>query len=144
MAYSTRPTGGRTALQVTLGVLAAIPLASGAAGMLAGPGSLPGGTGALTATQDSEYRFTNAFWCASSAVIWWTLPRVEQPSPVLRATMATIVLGGVARLRSWQVTGRPHATMTGALALELVGVPALWAWQRHVAHAALASALTLR
>ena len=36
------PDGGRRALQLALGVLSAVPFASGLAGMIAGPAALPG------------------------------------------------------------------------------------------------------
>ena len=47
--------GGRRGLQVTLGILSAIPFLSGLAGMLVGPKTLPGDTSQLGATADSEY-----------------------------------------------------------------------------------------
>ena len=54
--------GGCRGLQVTLGLLSAIPLLSGLAGMLVGPTTLPGDNSQLEPTADSEYRFVNAFW----------------------------------------------------------------------------------
>ncbi len=124
--------GGRRALQVTLGTLAAIPFASGLAGMVLGPAALPADRSRVQASLDSEYRFTNAFWFATAPLIWAQLPRIEQKSPVLQAALGTVFLGGLARAMAWRRTGRPHPVFLAALGLELVVVPALAAWQHRV------------
>ena len=129
-------TGGRRGLQVALGCVAVIPLLSGLTGMARGPAGLPGATGAVDATLDSEYRFVNAFWLAAAPVVWSSLPRVEERGPLLRAALGTAFVGGLGRLASLSTAGRPHPAMLGALAIELVGVPALLAWQARVASAA--------
>jgi hypothetical protein len=128
--------GGRRGLQVTLGVLSAIPFLSGLAGMLVGPKTLPGDTSQLGATADSEYRFVNAFWFATAPVIWSAIPQVEQRTGLLRRLTAVIFVGGLARLVSWRTTGRPHAVFIAATVLELVGLPAVMAWQSRIARLA--------
>jgi uncharacterized protein DUF4345 len=136
MTDQTRTDGGRRARQVTLGTLSAIPFASGLAGMLAGPASLPGRRSVVAPTLDNEYRYAHAVWFAVAPLIWWVVPRVERETTVVGALSATVVLGGLARSLSWRSTGRPHPMMVGAIALELVGVPAVAAWQRRVARLA--------
>lgn len=64
--------------------------------------------------------------------VWSQLTRVASDSAVLPLTLGTVFVGGLARLRSWQQRGRPHPIYVGAIALELVGMPILLAWQRKV------------
>ncbi|MER5212948.1 DUF4345 domain-containing protein [Streptomyces sp. NPDC002838] len=127
---------GRRGLQICLGTVAAIPLCSGTAGMVVGPSALPGQSGQVSATLDSEYRFVNAFWLAAAPVVWSTLPQVERHSRVLQLVLGTAFVGGIGRLVSLRKAGRPHPTMLAALGIELVAVPGLLAWQAAVAKAA--------
>jgi hypothetical protein len=139
MDYSMPEDGGRRALQLTLGVLASIPFATGVVDVVAGSDLLPGGTSDITASLDSEFRFASTFWCAVGPIIWSQLSEVEDESPVLPLTMTTVFLGGLARARSWRARGRPHPIFVGATALELIGMPILLAWHRRVVRAARTS-----
>ena len=121
----------RRRLQWTLGVLAAIPVASAAGEILRGPHGVPGGSPDVIPTVDSSLRYANVFKFAVGPVIWSQLGRVER-SPALSFAATTIAIGGLARLRSWQQRGRPHPVTVGAVALETIGVPILLAWQRRL------------
>jgi hypothetical protein len=128
--------GGRRALQIALGTLAAVPAASGLAGVVRGADVVPGGRATMPPSVDSEYRYAHAIWFAVAPVIWSSLPRIEENGRVVRAVSVAVVLGGLARAWSWRTAGRPHPVFVGATALELVGIPALAAWQAHVARVA--------
>jgi hypothetical protein len=121
----------RRRLQWTLAVLAAIPAASAAGEIVRGPQGVPGGSPDVTPTVDSALRYANVFKFAVGPVIWSQLRRVEQ-SRALTFAAATIAIGGLARLRSWQQRGRPHPVTVAAIALETLGGPILVAWQRSI------------
>jgi hypothetical protein len=125
------PSQNRRALQICLGVLAAVPLASGLWGMIAGPAGLPGGQH-TTATVDSEYRFTNAFWFVAGCVVCWAIPQVERATAVLRVVLGAAFVGGLARLLAMIASGTPHPVFLGALVIELIVVPCVLVWQSRV------------
>ena len=122
----------RRRLQWMLGVMAAIPVASGAGEIARGAQGVPGGSPEVSPTVDSSLRYANVFKLAWGSVIWSQLPRAER-SQAVTWSLATLFVGGLARLRSWQQRGRPHPISVVAIVLELVAPPALIAWQRRIA-----------
>ena len=124
--------GGRRWLQFVVGILAAIPFLTGLAAMIGGPSTLPGDSSRFESSADSEYRFASTFWFAAGPAMWSTVPGIEQNGRRFRAVCGTVFLGGLARLLSWRATGRPHSIFVGAIGLELVGMPALVAWQAKI------------
>ena len=121
----------RRALQWTLGVLTVIPVASAVGEIARGAQGVPGGSPEVVPTVDSSLRYANVFKAAMAILAWSQLERVER-SPVVTYSLATIFVGGLARLRSWQQQGRPHPVTVGAIALETFGVAGLLAWQRRL------------
>ena len=91
---------GRRRLQITLGLIACIPFASGLVSILKGPTALPGNVGKVSSTLDSEFRFINVFWIVVAPVVWLALPSIEKKNPALRLVLVTAFLGGFARLIS--------------------------------------------
>ena len=75
---SQQSSGSRRRLQWTLGVLAAIPVASAAGEIVRGPQGVPGGSPDVIPTVDSSLRYANVFKFAVGPVIWSQLGRVEQ------------------------------------------------------------------
>ncbi len=126
-----RSDDSRRRLQWTLAALAAVPVASAAGEIVRGPQGVPGGSPAVTPTVDSSLRYANVFKLAVGPVIWSQLGNVER-SPATSFAVSTIAVGGLARLWSWQQSGRPHPITVGAIALEVIGGPLLLAWQRHL------------
>ena len=123
--------GSRRRLQWTLGVLAAIPVASATGEILRGPQGVPGGSPDVTPTVDSSLRYANAFKFAVGPVIWSQLARVDQSQTVTFA-LSTIFFGGLARLRSRQQRGRPHPVTLAAIALETIGVAGFLVWRQRL------------
>ncbi|MBN1094377.1 DUF4345 domain-containing protein [Blastococcus sp. TML/M2B] len=132
----TSSDGGRRGLQITLSALAAIPLASGLAGALVGPSSMPGAAGPATPDVESEYRYAHAIYAAAAPLIWSAVPQVERRGALVRGVSGALFAGGVVRLLAWRRTGRPSPALVGAAALELLGTPVLVAWQHRVARRA--------
>ena len=128
---TAKPPSGRKVLIATLTALGAIPVASGAVGVLLGPSGIAGGeiTGS---TVDSEYRFVNTFWLAAGIALWWSLREPESRARTTRTMLALAGLGAGPRLLSWAKRGAPHPSMRAALALELVVVPIILWWHGRV------------
>jgi len=118
----------RAALQWTLGVLSAIPMASALGEILRGPQAVPGGSPDVVPTVDSALRYANVFKFAAGVTILRELGRIERSSAATFA-LSTVAVGGLARIVSWNQCGRPHPAILGAVALETIGVPILLTWQ---------------
>ncbi len=121
----------RSLLLSTVGVLGAIPVATGILGILGGPERAPGG-GATTASVDSEYRFVNVFWTAAGLLLWWTLHRPAERSTGTRAVLGLAAFGGLPRLLSVIRVGLPHPVFRATIVLELAVVPLVMIWHRRV------------
>jgi hypothetical protein len=124
----------RTALLSTIGLLGAVPLATGVLGILRGPEGAPGG-GPTTASVDSEYRFINVFWAAAGPALWWTLLKPAERAGFTRVLLGLASAGGLPRLLSVRRTGWPHPVFRGTIVLELVVVPLVLLWHARVVRA---------
>lgn len=124
----------RPLLLATIGVLGAVPLATGLLGVLRGPAGAPGGA-PTTASVDSEYRFVNVFWAAAGPALWWSLVRAEERAGFTRVVLSLAAAGGLPRLLSVRRTGWPHPVFRGTIVLELVVVPVVLAWHARVIRA---------
>ncbi|MEW2500189.1 DUF4345 domain-containing protein [Amycolatopsis sp. NPDC047767] len=133
----------RTALLTTLGVLGAIPVASGLTAILGGPSRAPGGAPAAPSV-DSEYRFVNTFWTAAGLALWWSLRHPEKRATTTRVVLGTAAVGGVPRLISARRVGAPHPVFRAAIVLELVVVPLVMVWHAVVMRGAAQTPKKLR
>ncbi|WP_080737433.1 DUF4345 domain-containing protein [Rhodococcoides fascians] len=119
-------------LQWTVGLLALAPTISGALIVLRGADGTPGHSPGVSPTIDGELRYANVFKSITGPVIVTQLGEVED-SRVLTAALGTVLAGGLARLLSWQQTGRPHNAAFVAIALEVCVVPAVVMWRHRLA-----------
>lgn len=124
----------RKGLQSTLAILATVPMISGLSEVLRGADGAPGDSPEVSATVDGELRYANVFKIAVGPVIMSQLGTVES-STVVNKALATVFIGGLARLLSWRQRGRPHPNSVVAVGLEVAVVPVLMVWQRRLAAA---------
>jgi hypothetical protein len=75
-------------------------------------------------------------------IYWSTVPQIERHGE--RITLVTLILvgGAVARLIAVVSHGVPTTGILLGLVGELIFVPLLWLWQRHVATVARRTAVT--
>lgn len=122
----------RRLLQAAVAVLALVPVAAGAAGVLFGPrfvqATLP-----VPADLDSHFRYLSGIFLALGVTFWSTVPAIQRRTPVFRLASSLVVVGGLARLGSLAAVGAPGWPHLAGLVLELGVVPLLAVWQARVA-----------
>jgi len=93
--------------------------------VLFGTASIPGELTA-GATVDSRERFYNAIFAGYGLAWCWAAHQRPIPARVVRWLAAIFLLGGIGRLLSMAVHGRPHWFQLPLTALELVLPPIYW------------------
>lgn len=125
----------RRNLQISMAVLACVPVLTGLIGMLGiyDPiyHDLP-----IDPTLDSNLRFYAGVWCGLGLAGFWLLPRIEHQTTLFRAIWLAIFIGGLGRLLSLISVGMPFPPFVGFIALELVGAPLIVWWQAKIAREA--------
>ena len=110
----------------------AVPVLTGIYAVLTGSGGIPGENEA-GASVESELRFYAVLWIAFGAALIWTAPRAARETKLVRALMAVLFAGGIARAIAWAAEGRPDGLFVVLLVLELAIPPLVVLWQRRVA-----------
>jgi hypothetical protein len=123
---------GKRALQVTVAICSAVPIAAGAAGMILGP-ALVAERAADISDLDSQFRYLSGLLLAVGLAYASAVPGIERRRPRFLLLGGIVVLGGLGRLISLLSSGAPSPTMLGALAMELLVTPILTLWQLSVA-----------
>lgn len=126
-----RRRGERRLLQATVALLALVPIAAGAAGVVGGPGFL-GLARPWPEDLDSHFRYLSGLFLALGLGFWSCLPGIERRGARFRLLGGLVVAGGLARLLSLLLAGTPSAGHLAGLGLELVAVPLLLLWQRRI------------
>jgi hypothetical protein len=122
---------GARALSALLLVAGAVPIVTGVFTVLTGAGGIPG-ENETSASVESELRFFAVFWIAYGATVIWTAPRAARETTLVRALMAVLFLGGIARAIAWAAEGHPHGLFIVLMAIELLLPPAIVLWQSRV------------
>ncbi|MEQ8799409.1 MAG: DUF4345 domain-containing protein [Salinisphaeraceae bacterium] len=127
-------------------LLAALAIVTGAADMLLGvPGQAALGVqlsaeAANDAVLNSQFRFLAAIWLGLGLLLCLCVFRLERYGPVLDGVLAVVFLGGVGRILALVDQGFPDTVFSIgfvvlAIAVEIVGMPALIGWHRKVRRA---------
>jgi hypothetical protein len=121
------------------GVVLGSGLVASVAGLdtaLRGVRSVAGVREAAAPAVESETRFYGAVYLALGLSTISISLRAPRDPAGLRTVAGTIFLAGLARANGWRTIGAPHPLQRALLAIELVGPPALLAWDARVRAAA--------
>jgi hypothetical protein len=85
------------------------------------PGTVP-----VSPSLDSEHRFYTALFFMYGVALWWCAGQLAARRSVFGFLLATLFVGGVARIVSVLSVGWPHPLFIALGAVELVFPPVLW------------------
>ena len=120
-------------LQAVVAVLGLVPVAAGAAGVLAGPDFMMAAS-AWPIDLDSHFRYLSGIFLAIGLMFYASIPGIERKTALFRLAALPVVIGGFARLGSLLAVGTPSNPHVAGLILELGLMPTLLIWQASVAH----------
>jgi hypothetical protein len=117
-------------LQISMGVLAAVPVLTGLIGLTGLRDPIYASAG-LPADMmlDSNLRFFGGVWLGAGLALYWLIPKIDKQTALFRALWTMIFLGGVGRLISMLLIGLPPIPFIGFTILEIVGAPIFVIWQ---------------
>ena len=121
----------KRSLQITLGIVGAIPFALGLIQLFNGAGMFISAE-SITPEIDSQIRFNAVWFMAAGFIGWWMIPGIEQHGKLFRIVFFTMAGAGLARMLSMYIVGLPEPPMIGAAIFEIVLI-ALIPWQAAVA-----------
>ena len=115
-------------LQVVVALACLVPLVTGGAGIVHGPGWLKG-VDAVSADLDSHFRYMSGIFFGVGLAFCSCVPAIETKAERFRMLGGFVVIGGLARLWSLLAMGAPSTGHILGLAMELGVVPCLLLWQ---------------
>lgn len=120
----------RRLLQTAIALTGLSAVGFGLAGVLIGTGFT---SHAGDVTMDSYVRFLKGMLLAIGLIYWSAIPDIEKHGERIAVVTFILVLGAIPRLMSMISHGVPTLGILLSLFGELVIVPLIWLWQRHVA-----------
>lgn len=120
-------------LQVTVSILALVPIGAGLAGALFGIGIFEH-SASLGKDADSTGRYLSGLLFAIGLAFWATVPRIHAQRTQFRLLTLIVLTGGFARLVGLFLIGIPSTVMLAGLAMELLVTPALALWREWLDH----------
>jgi Domain of unknown function (DUF4345) len=120
-------------LQIIMGLLATIPVATGLLGLLGveEPVYVAAGVPPIVLL-DTNLRFYSGVWLGLGLALYWVIPRIDTQSVLFRAIWAMIFVGGIGRLLSMMLLASPPIAFVAFTALEIAGAPLFILWQFRV------------
>ena len=120
-------------LQIVMGLLAIIPVATGLLGLLgvAEPVYVAAGVPPVVVL-DTNLRFYAGVWLGLGLAFFWLIPTIERQTVLFRVLWAMIFIGGLGRLLSMLLLASPPVAFVAFAALEIVGAPLFIWWQSRV------------
>lgn len=119
----------RRMLQIAFVLGGIVPVSAGLAGVVMGVDMLQQGT----IEMDSHYRYLSGLLLAIGLCFWASVPAIETHTARIRLLAMLVVVGGLARLFGYAMSGAPPLNMQLALGMELVVTPLLAFWQSRFA-----------
>jgi hypothetical protein len=119
----------RRLLQITLGIIGLVAITFGLTGVLFGT-SLSGVR--LGVTMEGYVRFIKGVLVAVGLIYWSAIPQIEKRSERISTVTFILVFGAAARLMAVISHGFPTVGLLMSLIGELVIVPLIWLWHRHL------------
>lgn len=101
---------------------------AGAATVLLGAASVPD-EGIVTPDVDTEMRFYAVWYVVAGVLLLRAVARVEAETWLIRVVAAGFFAAGCARILSWAVVGKPHASAIVLMVVELVLPVVIVLWQ---------------
>lgn len=126
----------RRLLQLAVALGCAVPLSTGAIGIMHGPEMLRGVGDGSPADLDSHFRYLSGLLLAAGIAFATCIPGIERKTGRFRLLAFLVFVGGLGRLHSLVLIGVPGGGHLVGLAMELAVVPILVLWQARVAAAA--------
>jgi hypothetical protein len=123
----------RRLLQFAVALACLVPLSAGLAGILQGPTIVANDLAPDFPDLESHFRYLSGLLFGIGMAFAAAIPSIERRSGMFAILCTIVVTGGLARLLGLLAHASPGPPHLIALALELVMVPLLFAWQRRVA-----------
>lgn len=125
-------------LQIVMGLLGIIPVATGLLGLLGVEDPFYVAVGVPPIVMlDSNLRFYSGVWLGLGLGICWLIPRIERHTVLFRVVWAMIFIGGIGRLLSMTLLAWPPVPFVGFTALEIVGAPLFILWKSRLSKLSL-------
>jgi hypothetical protein len=119
----------RRLLQISLGIIGLVAITFGLTGVLFGT-SLSGVR--LGVTMEGYVRFIKGVLIAVGLIYWSAIPQIEKRSERISTVTFILMFGAAARLMAVIGHGFPTVGLVISLIGELVIVPLIWLWHRHL------------